>query len=76
MARNLKGVDQFAASSPFTAGQLRWWIFRAEENGLGKAGGIVRIGRRVYIDEDGFDAWLRAQNPGLPPAGTSPQVRA
>lgn len=76
MTRNLKGVDQFAAGSPFTVAQLRWWIFQAEQNGLSKAGGLVRIGRRVYISEEGFDAWLRAQNPGLVSIQSSDQVAA
>ena len=68
MARNLKTVSQFAAESAFTEPQLRWWIFHAENNGLAAAGAVVRVGgRRVYIDTDGFDAWLRAQNPSLRP---------
>lgn len=65
MARNLKTISQFAGDNPFTEPQLRWWIFTSADNGLANAGAIVRIGRRVYIDVDGFDAWLTAQNPGL-----------
>ena len=30
-------------------------------NGLAEAGVIVRLGRRVYIDEGRFFAWLSAQ---------------
>lgn len=68
MARNLKTVSQFAAESAFTEPQLRFWIFQAEQNGMAAAGAVVRVGpRRVYIDVDGFDAWLQAQNPGLRP---------
>lgn len=69
MARNLKTVSQFAAESAFTEPQLRWWIFHADTNGLAAAGAVVRVGgRRVYLDVDGFDAWLKAQNPNLRPS--------
>ena len=68
MTRNLKTVSQFAASTAFTESQLRWWIFHAEENGMMEAGAVIRVGRRVYIDVDGFDRWLVAQNPGIAPA--------
>ncbi|AGG88766.1 hypothetical protein [Rhodanobacter denitrificans] len=59
MNRNLKSVTQFAAESPFTEAQLRWWIFNASTNGLQSA--VVRIGRRVYIDVDAFSAWVDQQ---------------
>ncbi|WP_108473180.1 DNA-binding protein [Rhodanobacter thiooxydans] len=59
MNRNLKSVTQFAAESPFTEAQVRWWIFNAATNGLQSA--VVRIGRRVYIDVDAFSAWVDAQ---------------
>lgn len=65
MTRTLNTISQFAALSAFTEPQLRWWIFHAGQNGLDEAGAIVRVGRRVYIDVDGFDAWLQAQNPNL-----------
>ena len=63
MSRDLKTVSQFAAATAFTEPQLRWWIFQAESNGMASAGAIVRLGRRVYIDADGFDRWIAAQNP-------------
>ena len=59
MQRNLKTVQQFAADSPFTEAQLRWWIFNAAANGLQSA--ILRIGRRVYIDGDAFVRWIDSQ---------------
>jgi hypothetical protein len=61
VTRNLKSVTDFAEATPFTESQLRWWIFRAAENGLNKAGAVIRIGRRVYIDTDAFDRWLTEQ---------------
>lgn len=62
MQRNLKSVSQFAADSPFTESQIRWWIFNAAANGLQPA--IVRIGRRVYIDVDAFGRWIDEQQAG------------
>lgn len=61
MKRNLKTIGRFAAESPFSESQLRWWTFCADRNGLTAAGAIVRIGRRVYIDVDRFDAWIDSQ---------------
>lgn len=62
LRRNLQTVTAVAASSPFTEAQLRWWIFTSATNGLGTANAIVRVGRRVYIDLDRFDAWIEQQN--------------
>lgn len=61
MNRNLKSVADFAEATPFTEHQLRYWIFQAEQNGLKKAGAVVRVGRRVYIDTEGFERWIAAQ---------------
>ena len=61
--RNLKSVSQLAEESPFTQDQLRWWIAQGESNGLNKAQAVVRIGRRVYLDTDCFEAWISAQQP-------------
>ena len=63
MKRNLKSPNQLAAEGPLSIDQIRWLIFNAKTNGLESA--ICRIGRRVYIDTDGFDAWLTIQNPNL-----------
>lgn len=62
MQRNLKTVTAFADNGPFTENQVRWWIFQSTNNGLGASGAIVRIGRRVYLDVDRFDAWVESQN--------------
>lgn len=61
MKRTLTTVTELANRSPFSEGQLRWWIFEAGRNGLDEAGAIVRIGRRVYIDVAAFDAWIDQQ---------------
>lgn len=63
MARSLKTIPQFANSTDFSESQIRWWIFNAKNNGLAATQTIKRIGRRIYIDADGFDAWIDGQNP-------------
>ncbi len=62
MSRNLQTVQAFANAGPFTQGQLRWWIFQSETNGLAAAGAIVRVSKRVYIDVERFEAWIESQN--------------
>ncbi len=37
---------------------------RIKGNGLAEAGAIVRVGRRVLIDENAFFRWLAAQQSG------------
>lgn len=41
-------------------GGLRHLIFHEHENGFSDC--VVRIGRRVLIDEERFFAWARSQN--------------
>ena len=62
MARSLKRVTQFLRERPeFTAGQVRWWIFHADTNGMARLSVIVRIGRAVWLDVEAFDRWVDAQ---------------
>lgn len=63
--RNLQTLRCFAASGPFSENTLRWYVFNAGSNGMAAAGALVRCGRRVFIDPEGFDRWLIAQNPVL-----------
>lgn len=62
MTRTLKTIAAFAAEGPFTQNQLRWWIFTAGDNGLAASGAIVRVGRRIYLDTNAFEAWIESQN--------------
>ena len=56
-------VKQFAAKEPaFTVGGLRSLIFNGNSNGLVDSGAIIRIGRKVLIDENAFGLWVEAQN--------------
>ena len=59
--RNLKSIPDCAKIYPLSEGQFRWHVFNAQANGLGKSGAVVRIGRRVFIDTDRFDAWIDSQ---------------
>jgi hypothetical protein len=55
-------VAQFAEKHrAIKEAQLRWLIFNRELNGLGASGAIIRLGRRVYLSEQEFFAWLLAQ---------------
>ena len=55
-------VKQFSARNPaFSEGSLRWLLFNAHENKLDAA--VVRVGRRVLIDEERFYAWINRQQP-------------
>ena len=65
MKRNLRTVAQFANNTPFTEGQIRWWIFQADNNGMAEADVVVRVGRRVYLDSDAFEQWVARQNRGV-----------
>ena len=62
MARNLKRVPQFLRERPeFTPGQIRWWIFHEHTNGMRQHAVVVRIGRAVWLDVDGFNRWVESQ---------------
>ena len=57
-------VQQFCdAHRAFTPGGLRWQIFNEKTNGLSGSGAIIRVGRRVYIDEVRYFAWIAAHQP-------------
>lgn len=43
-------------------GGVRSLIFNERTNGLAKSGAIVRIGRKVLIDETKFFTWIESQN--------------
>lgn len=52
-------VDQLVSKHPcFTKGGLRSYIFFEETNGLNKSGAIIRLGRKILIDEDKFLQWV------------------
>jgi hypothetical protein len=56
-------VKQFIAKHPaFTQGGLRSLIFNENQNGLATSGAIVRLGRKVLIDEALFFNWVQSQS--------------
>ena len=64
-SEQLRTVAKFAAerhaTGGFSVGAIRWQIFNADQNGLAAAGALVRVGRKVFIDPERYDAWLEAQ---------------
>ena len=57
-------VRQFCDKHPWPSeGGLRWLIFNAKENGFAKC--VVRIGRRVLIDEKAFFRWAESHRERL-----------
>lgn len=53
-------VKQFPQKHPaFKESGLRSWIFNEETNGLKQSGAIVRVGRKVVINEALFFAWIQ-----------------
>ncbi|MCZ2099472.1 MAG: DNA-binding protein [Anaerolineae bacterium] len=60
ISERLRTLRQLAERNPaFTEGALRWHVFNAKSNGLDRA--IVRVGRRVLIDEAEFSRWLEGK---------------
>lgn len=54
-------IEQLVESPkyPFTEPQLRHYLLHRHKNGLGAA--VRKIGKRLYVRVDLFDAWLEAQ---------------
>jgi hypothetical protein len=42
-------------------GGLRNLIFYRKTNGLDKFGAIIKVGKRVLIDEEAFFEWIKSQ---------------
>lgn len=55
-------VRQFAENhKAFTQAGIRALIFNEKANGLADSGAIVRVGRKVLIDEVKFFCWVESQ---------------
>ena len=54
-------IKQIAESDqyPFTLGQMRHYLIMRHRNGLEAA--IRKIGKRLYLRKDLFDAWIESQ---------------
>ena len=56
-------VQQFTNKhTAFNTGGMRSLIFNEHQNGLAKAGAIVRIGRKILIHEAKLFAWVELQS--------------
>jgi hypothetical protein len=56
-------VNQFIAKQPaLTTGGIRALIFNEHKNGLAESGAILRIGRKVLINEIRWWSWVESQN--------------
>lgn len=61
--RTLLTVKQLADKHPaFPQGGIRWQIFNEQANGLAKSGAVIRVGRKVLIDEARYFDWLDSLN--------------
>jgi hypothetical protein len=61
----LHRVNQFVQKYPaFAVGGIRALIFNETKNGLKESGAILRIGRKILIDEEKFFKWIEAQQGG------------
>lgn len=61
--KDLKSVKLFILDNPsFTHGGIRSMIFNEETNGLKDSGAILRVGRKILINEHKFYDWIKAQN--------------
>ena len=61
-SRPLFTVKQFAERNPFiTESGLRFQIFHRKRNGLESSGALVRLGRKILIDEEKYFGWVDAQ---------------
>jgi hypothetical protein len=53
-------VKQYAERYPYPSeSALRWMLFHSSTNGLESA--VIRVGRRIILDLDALNAWLRSQ---------------
>ena len=48
----------------FKPGGIRALIFNADSNGLAKAGGVVRVGKKVLLNVPKFFDWVQSQGQG------------
>ena len=56
-------VKQFSERYPaFSVGSLRAIIFNASTNGLTESGAVVRINRRILLNEPKFFGWVEGWN--------------
>lgn len=58
-SRSIFPFKQFVTrNSCVTDGGMRYQIFEAKTNGLEQSGALIRIGRKILIDEEKYFEWL------------------
>jgi hypothetical protein len=59
--KNLITVAELAIRYPIilSVGGIRGWLSQRNENGLKESGAIIKVSRKLYIDETKFIDWLR-----------------
>jgi hypothetical protein len=64
--RTVKRLAEELAPSGLTEASIRWAIFHEKSNGLKESGAVVRPpgSRRVFIDRDKYEQWLRSAGVG------------
>lgn len=61
MSTRLITVRQLCQNHPaFSEASVRWYIFKAADNGLAGSGAIARLGRKVLVDEEKFVEWAKS----------------
>lgn len=61
--RTVKRLAEELRDSGITLAALRWYLFNGDRNGLNASGAVVRPPgcRRVLIDREKFERWLRSR---------------
>ena len=54
---SIKQIEE--SNYPFTPGQMRHYLMMRHRNGL--EGAVRKIGKRLYLRKDLFDAWIESQ---------------
>ncbi len=63
---NYFSVALFSQKHPaFSDKSLRFMIFKEHENGMAKHGVVVRVGRKVLINEQNFMTWIESHSSNL-----------
>jgi hypothetical protein len=62
--RSVRLLAAELAPSGITEASLRWAIFNRHRNGLDASGALIRPPgtRRVFIDRERFETWLRSRS--------------
>lgn len=64
--RSLFTINQFAKRHSFLSpAAIRFQIFNREKNNLHRSGAMVRLGKKILIDEEKYFDWIDAQQEGL-----------